>query len=468
MLRSNIIIGISFFLLTTTDVFAKNIQIDPSISIDEIITDNIRLVENSKDDELITSIKPSIRIVQEGRKLNSRVNYLLENNNYLNESESDILHTLDLNSEIEFIENIFTTEVEIRNSQQNITNTGILGTENTSLTNNAENILTYKIIPTLSAKYSNLIRATLSHDFNTVDSDRFSSDSENLTFTMNSGSYFSRFAWNTNFQDRTIETSASETNFRRFTASVQYFVSRKYSVNVTTGYEDNDFPGIQTDSAGVNWTVGMTWRPSPRTELDLAIGERFFGTNYQASLSHTHKRLVVVAEYSETPQLSRENLLNQQLFNTTDLLGEFLTSPDISNARSLNINAVNQSNNVFINRNFEFNTQYNHRRYEISLGLNYSERDFLNTSNETNYGASISLDYTLNRKSRLNTAFTYDSQDNILSIQRERYRMSINLRRELTSLTTANLFYTYTTSNSDAINNNFEENRLGVTLNRSF
>ena len=98
----------SLVLLLSTDcAFAVNIRLNPNLTVEETFSDNIRLLDNNTDDELITSIRPNIRIVQEGARINSQIDYLLENNNYLNEDESNFLNTLDANANIEILENLF-------------------------------------------------------------------------------------------------------------------------------------------------------------------------------------------------------------------------------------------------------------------------------------------------------------------------------------------------------------------------
>jgi hypothetical protein len=61
-------------------------------------------------------------------------------------------------------------------------------------------------------------------------------------------------------------------------------------VNTSDGGLDSDF-----------WSAGLRWSNSTRSSAELRYGERFFGTSYEARISHTARMLEFSASYVEAP-----------------------------------------------------------------------------------------------------------------------------------------------------------------------
>jgi len=65
------------------------------------------------------------------------------------------------------------------------------------------------------------------------------------------------------------------------------------------------------DQSGLIWDVGVIWRPSPRTELQARVGQRYGGTTFVGSLQH---------------RLNRDYVLTASVYDSVSSFGRLLVS----------------------------------------------------------------------------------------------------------------------------------------------
>lgn len=68
--------------------------------------------------------------------------------------------------------------------------------------------------------------------------------------------------------------------------------------------EDTSAGGLDSDF----WSAGLRWEHTGRTSLEARYGERFFGSSYSASFTHTARMLRFNASYSEAPDVDNRRI----------------------------------------------------------------------------------------------------------------------------------------------------------------
>ena len=68
--------------------------------------------------------------------------------------------------------------------------------------------------------------------------------------------------------------------------------------------EDTSAGGLDSEF----WSAGLRWEETGRTSLEARYGERFFGSSYSASFTHTARLLRFNASYSEEPDVDNRRI----------------------------------------------------------------------------------------------------------------------------------------------------------------
>jgi uncharacterized protein (PEP-CTERM system associated) len=76
-----------------------------------------------------------------------------------------------------------------------------------------------------------------------------------------------------------------ETEFDRISASLSYIVDADLSLALRGGQEATNVIDVTRVTTN-NWGVGLTWRPSPRTRVQMDADDRYFGRGYRVVLEH--------------------------------------------------------------------------------------------------------------------------------------------------------------------------------------
>jgi hypothetical protein len=163
--------------------------------------------------------------------------------------------------------------------------------------------------------------------------------------------------------------------------------------STTTGGLDSEF-----------WSAGLRWSPDPRTAVEGRYGERFFGSSYSGSITHTARFIEITASYAESP-----NVQTRQLS-----LGEFDPGtlppgvpPGIDGGR---LNAQ-----PYVGKDGHISITAKGSRTQVSLNAYDTQRDFLRNGFGDEHGTGASLTATR----QLASNFSIDASLAYADIQRD-------------------------------------------------
>ena len=261
-------------------------QFTASIGAAATLTDNAGLTSNAtKESDLILSVSPSIGVNYQGGRLNLSGNVGLTAVYYVNGTEdSSIFPAIALNGTFEAIDNFLFIDGYVNGSTQFISPFGpqVAG-QNTSNTYTA---YSYNIAPFIRGRAWGDVEYFARSDSTWSNSNQAGFENTYLWAVQASLTRGPRpWGWSLLYNMNQWD-SGSRQNFDNHVARfvLTYLVNESLTLSARGGYEKQS--GALLSSSDVIYGGGLTYRPSPRTDLNGYWEKRFFGDSWNASFTH--------------------------------------------------------------------------------------------------------------------------------------------------------------------------------------
>ncbi len=314
----------AFLLFISTKSNADDWVLTPSMQVDLIYSDNIRLTpknDPAKISDFVTRLVPGIYSKYTSRRFDSEIDYRLSNIIFTKDTvQNRSLHNLNARNTAEIVEDLFYFDGNVRMQQQNQSILQPQG-DNINRTGNLRNIRQYSVSPYIRKRLGNQATTELRYARIMSDSDAsstfFNSQANSYTGSLISGPDYRVLQWGLNYSRQDIDFDLRPDSVRIETgiANVRYNFTRRFAITGTGGYENNTFGGGLGSLFGVNrpkgarWSAGFVWMPTNRTNIEASVGQRFFGDTYAFNLSHRMRFMAMNASYQEDIN-SAWNILN--------------------------------------------------------------------------------------------------------------------------------------------------------------
>jgi uncharacterized protein (PEP-CTERM system associated) len=454
-------------------VVAKNWSIEPVISVQETYNYNITLAPSgSEQADFITSITPGLRLNREGRRLDLQLDYNIQGLIYLDNSENnDYFNNLNINSQSEIIDEHLFVDFNLKQSPQNTSNTGRTSTDNLSVTEDRDDVLTYEITPRWEQRFGSFSNMDIRINRNEIISDTLSGSTSNkLEFSLSSGARFTRFLWDLKFENEKINNEASSnTRFTTLRGDLRYLVTRKFAFKFSIGKDSNDFSSSTGSVNGLLWRIGAVWNPSTRTSFEATVGERFFGSDIFVELSHITRRTRWSAKFTKEPSTTRATILDQQVFNLIDSFGEPIINPVIGEQAILNTDVPVQTSEVLIRSSLSGNVNYKIRKNTFDLNIYHLELDYqLTGDKEESLGARGTWNWDIGKRSQSVFNIGWDKQSLRTGVDDTYSTLEYRLNHRLTPSLSGNIGARYIVKDSNISVSEYDEARVFIGLDKTF
>jgi uncharacterized protein (PEP-CTERM system associated) len=351
----------------------------------------------------------------------------------------------------------------------------------------------------VSAKY------TYSEVINTAD-EVADSDRHALNATVQ-GEVGTTVTWNlrgrysrTGYQDdvlnfRTGEFAPREdTELKSLSLQLGYQVIRTLQINGTYGWEWNDFQTTSNnDTGGGAWDIGLTWTPSPRTEVSVGVGDRFFGSTPRVSFKHSYKRHTFSGNYRKTITFQRDlatyglDSFGEDFGGGGSDFGDPLFSGGENRfdangdpVDGIGTNTSVNSNSAILDERFTFRYAYSGRPGRVTFFGSYSQQTRAEDGAQADFGdweftvtPSLSKRYTvigsIGYEDIRPAGFTqFDNNNEFRDFaETENWYYRLQFIRPLNTRMNTSLEYRFTDRKSDDPINEYTENLFRATLNIS-
>lgn len=253
-------------------------------------------------------------------------------------------------------------------------------------------------------------------------------------------------------------------------------LSSSWQINGLVGEEWNEFTSARPDIDGSYWEAGLRWAPNDRVEVNIGTGERFFGTAPHISIRYRHRRGELSADYARTLTLPR-NLRTAGPGFDDPLPPDFDQLPGEPPTVSGEPTFI--GNTPIINERLNVRYRFSARRTTITIRASDSRQTRTEDLAEATFSDlgltfSRSLSTTLSGNVRLNWSEREGEGegggDNVgfFGQSSETWRAGLGVSRRLGSNTTMRMDYDYTSRESDAALNQYDENRVTLSARHQF
>lgn len=276
----------------------RTYYVQPSLTLTQTLTDNGRLDGGERGSELITKVRPSVRISARGPRVQGTLAYAVEGTVHARDSDSnDVRQSLNLSSSggFELIEDRLFLDGGARISQQLITPFGDQPSDDSRSSDNLRQVTSYRLSPYLvgnlgsNARY----RLGLSHSATiAADESRFDGTTSSAQLDVTSGPAFGPLGWGVTAARVVSDFDAGRrTEADTLLGTVSYVVDHNLVVRANAGVDWNDYRTVDKERYR-RYGVGAEWRPTERTLLSAQVDDRFFGTGHNVVFQHRTPRTV--------------------------------------------------------------------------------------------------------------------------------------------------------------------------------
>ncbi len=454
-MRKTIICQLLFLISIFTfqkDLWARNWQLDPSLTIQETYSDNVRLAPSGQEKSaFVTEISPGISFSRQTARNQIDFNYRMQNLFNAGGNESyDLNHQLQFDSKTEFLRNSLFLDLSSSISQQN---TGNIRSASDNITggDNRTTVTRYGFSPywtphlhgyadgELRFRYEKLSsdndrqnNSTLISNTSAFNTNSLLSDSETIeeSIHLESGWRFSRVTWAVNFVNREqTRERGNDVIFRNADGLLRVHLNREFNIFAQAGYSDNSFQGVSNNRNrnGFFYTFGAGWHPSRYFGIDAGFGNNSFvtlelsptrhmkwdvtyrnndigtntGSTWESHFEWKTKRATWTASYSEETTTVQTLLSESRPFTLVDVVtGQPVIDPVTNQPFQRDISLPNLVDEVFIRKRGEISFAYRTGKSDIDIRLFNENRIFEVSGNKDDvFGASANLNWRFTRRS---------------------------------------------------------------------
>lgn len=285
-----------------------------------------------------------------------------------------------------------------------------------------------------------------------------------------------------------FDASRRSPEFNNTLSSAELWVALQlttsWEINALTGEEWNEFTSTEEDIDGTYWDAGLTWTPNERVEIGIGTGERFFGTTSRFNVRYRHKRSELSANYAHNlifpsdlragldgfaPPFASEN--DDALDPGFD--SGFGQLPGETQLARGNPTFIDDS--PIIDERFTLRYHFIGRRSTVTVSASESQQLRLVDNGEATF-THFNTIFSRNLSARLVADIQLDwleSEGQGANVgpfgeHSETLRLGPGVSRRVGTDTTVSLRHAYTRQRSDVSRNQYNENRITLSLSHIF
>lgn len=302
-------------------------SIVPSFSVNETLSDNVRLSGTNPQSEQVTDVSAGFRLLSNTARLRAYVDYALHGLVYAqNTSSPSIQNALNAFGSLEAVDNWAFIDFNASISRQAISALGAQSLSNESLNGNITETRTTRLSPYLRgrvgsfAEYEARYSASMSSSKSNLAS---GVNSQDASVRLGSGSGSAPLGWSVDASRQLVNNeNGRRTEANNVHGGLTYVVSPQLRFNVNAGSEANNYNSFNRESSSTSG-YGANWSLSERTTLSASRQQHAFGASHNINFQHRTGR--TAWSFSDTRSVSTGNAQSSgSIGSTYDLLfGQF-------------------------------------------------------------------------------------------------------------------------------------------------
>jgi hypothetical protein len=492
--------------------FSYNITVTPSVSMQEIYSDNINLAPSGQEKSaFVTDVSPGVSISGQSARSTLNLNYRMQN--LYNAQGSNDLKTsnqLQYNSHTTFIQNRLFLNSQSSISQQNISSDNIANDNISGSAGNSTTVSTFGLTPYWTPQFGNYASGSLRVNFNTVTTDvasvnKISSNlpnnaiSDSMTLAeiiqLNSGSEFRRVNWSllhNNSAD--YRDNGQDVKFQNSTASIRTIINQNFNIFVNSGYSNNSFQSQNNQNTnGFFYTFGGQWIPSRLYSIEIGAGNNSHitvnvspiqrltwittfrnndiglnsGKTWETALNYNARNSTWSLTHTNDTTTAQQILLEQRVFNVQDSAGNVIIDPVTNQAVQRAISIPTLTNDVIVRKKWNLSASYNTGKTTVSANAFNEDRTFeLSGNNQNVKGLSAMWNWQFASKTSAYIQPLWQQTESVLNNSKNsRYDFTVGINESITSHINGKLEFRHLNQMTDLNSaNDYQENRATASL----
>ncbi|WP_439136193.1 TIGR03016 family PEP-CTERM system-associated outer membrane protein, partial [Pseudomaricurvus sp.] len=296
-------VAVICFWAFTQEALAGDWQRDYGVSVREVYTDNVCLSSDDEQSEFITTVTPSFSVNGSGGRATFNLYGAVEINNLTDSNKCSSVGSNDDNfnpslngsGNVELVSNLLYVDGTARIQQNSIDPFQASGDTNLNRNGNRNTTYDYSISPYLTHRFNDVAQVYLRYTYDNQENSESvvgNSDQQLVTASVSGIPGRSKLSWSVlgSYQKISYDEESSTPNQQDELSSVNfnlgYQVNRKWKIFGSVGEEINEFETVSDDNDGDIWSAGFRWTPSPRTDVLISGGQRFFDNTPKVSITH--------------------------------------------------------------------------------------------------------------------------------------------------------------------------------------
>lgn len=366
------------------------------LDLSAIHSDNIGLAESGFErSENVYRIAPSFLLTKESDRLTADLRYQPEALFYRDSSEADdVYHAVDATMDFALVRDKLFVAFDAAQFQSSGSADQTFLTSNIPIAGNRLESTVWGISPRFQQRFAGAdILASTSYRNVTYDQPDFL-DSEQKSAQLTIDNYWKGegVSWALDYQyvRMDFDSLSPPWEYQRASAELGYWVTGSVRLFGSGGVETPFDEFFEPDMSDKFWEGGFEYRPNERLEMEVAAGERGYGTSARGSLTYRMRRGETTISYTEGPETQNGIQGTRRPLQRTDNLDDFLSRPGV--------------NNQFIRKRAELSSSIDLAKTTVTMRIFTEQRDdvFLvdgTPQNEESYeGAALRVDWQAGAK----------------------------------------------------------------------
>lgn len=295
----------------------SEVELEPRLGITAMWMDNVNLAQSPapKQEEYIGQVTPGLRLEQSGRRVNTFLNYEAQALFYEKDGDrNEVFHQGDLGMNIEAVPDWFFLDLGGRYAQSIVDPTQPANRGNLFGVGNLVDTAAATITPSLQHAFGEVeLSAAYTRGFvdyrgalddgTAVPDQAEDSDNEEANLSLGMDDRNAPVTWQARYHWEQAEyDSLLPFEYERADGELGVRITRSLRLLGRGGAESD--PRTLVAEGGLDesfWEAGFSWSRDERNELRLLVGERFFGTSYEALLRLSGRILSAQFGYDQEP-----------------------------------------------------------------------------------------------------------------------------------------------------------------------
>jgi len=462
--RSLAILPAVFVLMACSQAFAE-IDFGVDIDLGVIRSDNILIAPNGEEQsETVYTIAPEFYLTSDDDRFQADIRYRPEAYFYSEFEDADeVFHTLDASLTTALVREKFFLALNAVNFQSIVSPDARVPSSNLPITGNRTEARILEARPYWQQRLGQvdlLIEAAYT-DFEYEDSRFQSSNARDGRLQLGNIQRQQGFAWQVDYSYRRTEYDISPPwEFQRAELNLGAWINAGTRLFVVGGVETPYDSFLEADMDADFWEAGFQYAPNQRLNLEIAAGDRSYGTSLRGDFSYQLRRGEVAITYDDSPTSRSELLMDRGPITSPDNLDGLLDRPGDSDR--------------FIRKRGEFRANVELAKSDLTVRV-FSERREQRTTAEGEIlgdeelsGASIRWSMQLGSKTTFGIGADFTNRDQSGSDDELR-RAQIDFGYQLTQKLSVRIEAAhFDQEEKDANDRDYTENQYRLFLRTSF